>query len=168
MMIRALLAIALVVLAPAVRAQAPVKFVGKYGVWEAHYAKVAGAPVCYVATVPETASRKLVKRAEVALMVSFWPKQRIGAQIKLAAGHRLKADSRVRLQFAGKAYLLWVKGQNGWADNRAMDRAIVRSLEAGNRLNVVSVPVKGPLVTDTFSLAGFTKAWAAAKKACGK
>ena len=166
----ALTTVLLAVLAPSAHAQiqADVKFVGKYGVWEAHSARIGGQTVCYVATTPENASRNVAKRAEVALMVSYWPKQKIDGQIKLAAGHRLKKDSNVRLQFAGKAYLLWVKGQTGWADSRTMDKAIVRSLEAGKKLNVVSVPTKGALVTDTFSLTGFTKAWAAAKGACGK
>ena len=167
MLVRAGLALALLA-ALTVGVQAQVKFVGKFGVWEAYRARVAGTLVCYVATIPNLASRKMAKRAEVALMVSYWPKQKIDGQVKLAAGYRLKKDSRVRLQFAGKAYLLWVKGQNGWAVHRAMDRAIVRSLEAGKKLNVVSVPAKGPLVTDTFSLDGFTKAWAAARGACGK
>ena len=48
-----------------------------------------------------------------------------------------------------------------------MDRAIIRSLELGKKVTVVTRPAKGAVVTDTFSLDGFTKAWEAARKACG-
>ncbi len=149
-------------------AQAQVKFVGKFGVWEAHRAKVAGEAVCYVATIPAASSRKVPKRAEVALMVSYWPKDRLDGQIKVAAGFPLKKDSKIKLRFSGKQYQLWVKGQNGWAADRKADRAIVRLLEVGKKLAVTSAPAAGAPVTDTFSLTGFTKAWAAAKGACAK
>lgn len=144
------------------------KFAGKYGVWEAHRAVTGGETVCFVATTPERSSRKVTGRGEVALMVSHWPKDKINGQVKLAAGYTLKKNSMVELRFAGRSYSLWTKGRNGWASDAKMDRAIVRSLEAGKKLSVVSRPVKGAAVTDTFSLDGFTKAWEAARKACGK
>jgi invasion protein IalB len=144
------------------------KYLGKFGAWEAHRARAGGETVCYIAAVPERTNRKVAGRREVALMVSRWPKAKIDAQVKLAAGYTLKKDSTVTFRFVGRSYKLWTKGRNAWADGRKMDKAIVLAMEAGRKLTVESQPGKGKSVTDTFSLTGFNDAWDAARKACGK
>ncbi|MDX1424550.1 MAG: invasion associated locus B family protein, partial [Kiloniellales bacterium] len=47
------------------------------------------------------------------------------------------------------------------------DQAIVKAMRAGSSMVVKGTSSRGTVTTDTYSLLGFSKAYAAISKACG-
>lgn len=160
--------LALGVAVPATEAYAKGReFLGGFRDWDAFLDKTAkGEKSCYAISVPKETAPKNVKRGEIYIMVTQWPKAKIKNQISLAAGYTLKKDSDVTLTIDKHGFKLFAQDDRAWASNDKQDAEITAAMKKGTTLTVKGMSARGTETTDTYSLAGFSSALNAITQAC--
>lgn len=137
------------------------KRIGTWENWEAATHQEAGQPVCYAFTRPTASSPALPGRGDVVLSVT----ERSGGRdaVALTAGFTYPANAEVDIVSDGVTLPFYTSGRSAFArDGRAAVSLFSRGLQAQAR----SPGPRGKPVTDTFSLRGFSQAYAAITKAC--
>jgi len=122
--------------------------------------------VCYMIGQPEKAEPAGAARKPPSAMVAHRPDERIANVVSFVEGYPLKDGSDVLLDIGAAQFELFTKDDSAWARTSELDRAIVEALAKGRQAVVKGTPRKGPATTDTYSLAGFSKALAMIDKAC--
>jgi hypothetical protein len=143
---------------PAVRGP---KAIGTFDDWIAATYEQAGHTVCYAFTRAQTSTPSLPHRGQVVLTVTQRPDQRDGVAIEAGFDFAPKAAVTVQVDRTGLDF--YTAQHNAFArDGKASVVAFQRGARAIARLP----GPHGHQVTDTFSLKGFSAAYAAVVKAC--
>ena len=173
-----LLCLALVLAAPAVAQQ---KAAAQQKKEPAHPAAASNAPkelatfddwiaashgdgsqiVCYALTRAKTSTPSLVGRGQVVLTVSERPTVR--DTVAIEAGFDYAKDAAVTVQVDQTGLDFYTRGSNAYARD---GKAAVAAFQRGERAIARSPGPKKEQVTDSFSLKGFSAAYAAVVKAC--
>ena len=143
-------------------ALASVVEIGVYADWRAY---TEGA-ICYMGSEPKKAEGKYTSRDQPYVLVSHRPKDKSLGVIEIGAGYAYKKESEVEMTIGDKTFRLFTNGSNAWARNTKTDRALVAAMKAGKAMVIKGTSRRGTLTTDTYSLTGFTAAYAAIGKAC--
>lgn len=131
---------------------------GAFGSWVAAIYQENGQPVCYAVAHAVGSIPPVPNRSAAVLTVTERPTARDAVSIGGIA-----TDAGVALRVDGAGLDLYPANGTAFARNSAMAVAALRS---GSQAMVQSVsPSYGP-VTDTFSLTGFSAAYAAIMSAC--
>ena len=144
--------------APAARPEGP-KSIGTFQDWQAATHTEGGQTVCYALTRAKPAGA-VPGRGEVVLTVTHRPNLRDA--VAISAGFAYAANAEVKVE-AGPAVFDFYTAQRS-----AFAREGAKTVAAFNRVQQAVAKSPGPRgpVTDTFSLKGFTQAYAAITKAC--
>ena len=144
--------------APAARPEGP-KSIGTFQDWQAATHTEGGQTVCYALTRAKPAGA-VPGRGEVVLTVTHRPNLRDA--VAISAGFAYAANAEVKVE-AGPASFDFYTAQRS-----AFAREGARAVAAFNRAAQATARSPGPRgpVSDTFSLRGFTQAYAAITKAC--
>jgi hypothetical protein len=134
--------------------------------WTAYAYSEKSGKVCYLAGEPKKSEPASGKRRHPLAMVTHRPGEKIANVVSFIEGYPLKDGSEVSLDIGGAKFDLFTKGDSAWARTPELDRAIVETMSKGKQAVVKGTPQKGPVTTDTFSLAGFAQALALIDKAC--
>jgi hypothetical protein len=137
------------------------KRIGKWEDWQAATHQEAGQPVCYAFTRPTASSPGIPGRGDVVLTVT----QRQGGRdaVALSAGFAYAPNAEVELVADGITLPFYTSGRSAFArDGKAAAALFGKALQAVAR----SPGPRGTAVADTFSLRGFSQAYAAINKAC--
>jgi len=160
----------LIGLAPAPAfAEAP-KAIGTFGDWVVFASGAPKATACYVSGKPAKSEPKAAKRGEVFLQVSF--RKASGGElaatneVSIISGYPYKEGSDAEIAIGGTKVALFTQGDGAWARDANTDLEVVAALKQGKSATVKGTSAKGTATTDTFALAGFGDALAAAMKAC--
>ena len=142
----------------AAKADGP-KSIGTFQDWQAATHTEGGQTVCYALTRAKTAGA-VPGRGEVVLTVTHRPNLRDA--VAISAGFAYAANAEVKVE-AGQAVLDFYTAQRS-----AFAREGAKTVAAFNRVQQATAKSPGPRgpVADTFSLKGFTQAYAAITKAC--
>lgn len=148
---------------PRVRTAGPngPKSIGKFEDWQAATHSEGGQTVCYAFTRVQSSAPAVPGRGDVVLTVTQRPTGRDA--VAISAGFAYPAGAEV-VMAADKAELpFYTSGRSAFArDGHAATMAFDKA-----RTAVAKSPApKGITVSDTFSLRGFTPAYAAINKAC--
>ena len=143
---------------PTVKSDGP-KSIGTFQDWQAATHTEGGQPVCYALTRAKPAGA-LPGRGEVVLTVTQRPTLRDA--VAISAGFAYAANAEVKVE-AGQAKLDFYTAQRS-AFARSGPAAVAAFTKAAHALATSPGP-RGP-VADTFSLKGFSAAYAAINKAC--
>jgi invasion protein IalB len=135
--------------------------------WSAFRYKQDGETVCYMASTPKKAEGDYTDRGDVYAIVTHRPASNRIGEVSIDAGYAYKKDSSVRLKIGDQGWDLFTNGSSAWAPTATDDQAIVKAMRAGSSMIVKGTSSRGTLTTDTYSLLGFSKAYAAISKACG-
>lgn len=151
---------------PAAPAAAPAKpsgpkSIGKFDDWTAATYAEAGQTVCYAFTKAQSSSPSLPKRDQVILTVTERPAGRDAVAIESGLSFADKAAVTVQIDQGG--FEFYTSGRNAFARD---GKAVVAAFHKGSRAITRSPGPKEAPVTDTFSLKGFSAAYAAIVKAC--
>lgn len=150
---------------PAVTHQAPAaaapKSIGKFEDWTAATHEESGKTVCYAFVRAESSSPALAGRGSVVLTVAERPGGRDA--VAMEAGFAYAANAAVTMQVDQAAFDFYTSQRNAFARD---GKALVAAFEKAGRAIARSPGPKNAQVTDTFSLKGFTAAYAAVVKAC--
>ena len=137
------------------------KRIGKWEDWQAATHQEAGQPVCYAFTRPAASSPAVPGRGDVVLTVT----QRQGGRdaVALSAGFAYAPNAEVELVAEGVTLPFYTAGRSAFArDGKAAVSLFGKARQAVAR----SPGPRGVAVADTFSLRGFSQAYAAITKAC--
>ena len=143
-------------------AAAKVGEIGVYADWRAY---TEGA-ICYMGSEPKKAEGKYTSRGQPYVIVSHRPKDKSLGVIEIGAGYAYKKESEADVAIGDKSFRLFTDGSNAWARDAKTDRALVAAMKVGKAMVVKGTSSRGTLTTDTYSLTGFTAAFAAIGKAC--
>ncbi len=148
---------------PAARvAPAAPREIGKFEDWTAATHQEAGQTVCYAFTRASASTPSLPGRGDVVLTVTERPGAARDA-VALSAGFAYAQNAAASAQIDQATMPLYTAQRSAFArDGKAMAAA----MERGHSAIIKSPGLRNASVTDTFSLRGFSPAYAAINKAC--
>jgi hypothetical protein len=143
------------------------KLLGTYQDWDAFTLTTDnGQKMCYVVSLPKTMAPKGVNRGQTYLTVTHSPARKVRDEVNVIAGYTYQKSSEVTFDIGGEKKTLFTAGDAAWAYDPASDRAIVAALKKGITLTVTGKSSRGTTTHDTYSLRGFSNAYASASAAC--
>jgi hypothetical protein len=145
---------------PAPPANAPKKL-GSFDDWTAATHQEGGATVCYAFTYSTNSVPKLPGRGEVVLTVTERPGAR--DEVALSAGFAYAPGATVTVQVEQTGFDFYTAQRNAFGRD---GKAVVGALQKGKEALARSPGPRETRVVDTFSLRGFSAAYAAINKAC--
>ena len=143
-----------------------VQRLGASGGWSAYTFKGHFGQVCYVLGFP-VKRQQSGKRKPAVMMVTHRPQEHVSDVVSLDEGYRFKEGSDASLDIDGTKFNLFTKVDTAWSRTADLDKAIVAAMAKGSHAAIEGTPQKGPPISDTYSLAGFSRALALIDKACG-
>jgi invasion protein IalB len=146
---------------PTAAASPAPKEIAKVEDWTAATYQASGQTVCYALTRAQTSAPSLPGRGEVVLTVTLRPTARDTVAIDSALDY--PKDASVTVQVNQTALDFFTRQRDAYARD---GKAAVAAFQKGERAIARSPGPKGQQVTDTFSLKGFSAAYAAIVKAC--
>jgi hypothetical protein len=142
--------------------------IGVFSDWSAFTEKENGKTMCYIGSVPEKEEGDYTQRGGALILVTSRPAEKSFDVVSIQAGYVYKKGSEVEIIIGARRFELFTKGGNAWAKDSKIDRQLVTAMKGGKSMVVKGTSSRGTLTTDTYSLAGFTAAYGATGKACGK
>lgn len=123
-------------------------------------------PRCYAIAkaAPSSARRDYQPYASV----GSWPRRAIRGQVHVRLSRALGERPNVRLAVGDKRFDLTGGGGDAWAQDRAMDAAIVAAMRSASTMSVSATDAQGRRFTDRYNLAGIATALDAATIGCAR
>lgn len=137
------------------------KEIGSYDAWTAATFDEGGHKVCYALTRVQSSTPTLPGRGEVVLTVTERPAVR--DTVAVTAGYTFPPKASVTMQVDQTGIDFFTRERDAYARD---GKAAVAAFQRGDRAILRSPGPKDQHVTDTFSLKGFSAAYAAVVKAC--
>jgi invasion protein IalB len=145
---------------PAAASNAP-KEISTSGDWTAATHQEGNQTVCYALTRVQSSNPSVPGRGEVVLTVTERPAVR--DTVAIEAGFDYPKDAAVTVQVDQTGLDFFTRERDAYARDA---KAALVAFQKGERAIARSPGPKGQQVTDTFSLKGFSAAYAAIVKAC--
>ena len=149
------------------------KSIGIYSDWEAVTVKDAKGKVCYITSNPKKADAGVKNRQKAYAMVTHRPAEKTFDVVSFVAGYNYKDGSKAIVEIDNEKLALYTAGNAAWAwdnptaDDQASDKKLVDAMRKGTSMTVHGTTARGTETTDSYSLIGFNKAYAAIGSACG-
>jgi hypothetical protein len=138
----------------------PPKLIGRFDDWQAATHQEAGQPVCYALTRAAASAPKLPGRGDVVMTVTERSSGRDA--VAISAGFAYPANAEVTVRAEQETLPFYTAQRSAFArDGHAAVAAFMKARQA-----VARSPSARGTVTDTFSLRGFSAAYAAITRAC--
>jgi hypothetical protein len=138
--------------------------VATFGDWGAFLAK-GKAKTCYALASPK--ERKPEAKHETAyVFIADRPGEKVHNEVSIIMGFALKENGGASAKVGSETFDLVAKGANAWIKNPADEAKFVDALKHGGKLVVKAPALKGPVTTDTYSLAGLKPALDRVTKDC--
>ena len=138
--------------------------VGTFGDWGAYLAKGKGK-TCYALAKPK--ERKPDGKKDAAyVFIADRPAEKVHNEVSIMMGFPIKESGALEAKIGSSSFDLVAKGSNAWIKNPADEAKFVEALKHSGRLIVKAPPLKGPVTTDSYSLAGLKQALERVSKDC--
>ena len=145
--------------------------------WSAFVHGEGGSKVCFVQSKAGGWKPKGIRRGDPFLQVAHYPAEKVFGEVSFNVGYPLKAKSRPRadVEVRGKRhrFTFYVEDtgdrSSAWVDEnkkRTRNGEMVKAMKAGRRLAFTATSARGTVVTDSYSLTGFSAAYKAIDRAC--
>jgi len=142
---------------------------GEFDDWTAYHYKDASGDVCYIASSPKKDEGKYTKRGDIYAVVTHRPKDNSFDVVNFTAGYTYKTGAEVVIKIGDSIFKdFFTSDDKAWAINDKADKDVVSAMLKGSRMIVQGVSNKGSETKDTYSLAGFSKAYKAISSKCNK
>ena len=142
------------------------KKVGKYKDWEVMVMLEQSGKVCFAQSTPVLQAPKSNKR-DARLFVTFRPNEKITNEISATGGYEFNKNNSVLATSGNNKFKFDIKQQGfAWMTSNKKEDIMIKVMKKGSRIMVSGYNDKGSQTIDHYSLLGFTKAYATAKKAC--
>lgn len=137
------------------------KAIGHFDDWTAAIHQESGQPVCYAFTRASSSNPTLRGRGDVVLTVTERPGGRDA--VAISAGFAYGQNAAVQVAADPVTMEFYTAQRSAFARD---GHAAVAAFQKGSKVVARSPGPKNSVVTDTFSLRGFSAAYAAIEKAC--
>jgi len=141
--------------------------IGAFRYWSAFTSQRPEGKVCWAATKPSDKDFNGSGRGDVFLMITVYPDSGVDTEVSILSGYQYDESRTVQAKIGSQNFSFFAVKDGAWLETRNEERQIVAAMRKGAKATVTGYAEGGGRSTDTFSLLGFTKAYAAAKKACG-
>ncbi len=142
---------------------------GSFDKWNAFAVGTDADKVCYMATTPKQSVGKYTKRDDVFLLVTHRPAENSYDVVSIETGFTYQPGSKPTFRIDNqKTINMAVDGDRAWFPDNATDEKVIPELIKGSNVIVKAKSKRGTAITDTYSLKGFSKAYNAIQKACGR
>jgi hypothetical protein len=135
--------------------------------WAAYTYKGHLGQVCYITGFPSKREPPSLKRRPPVMMVTHRPSESVSDVVSFDIGSPFKDGSDATLEVDSSKFALFTKGDTAWSRTADLDKTIVAAMAKGNHAVIEGTAQKGPTITDSYSLSGFSHALALIDKACG-
>lgn len=98
--------------------------------------------------------------------VGTWPNRQVRGQFHVRLSRVIGEGSAITLHVGRQDFTLTGGGGDAWAQDKAMDAAIVAAMRVASRMTVTSRGNDGRAFTDSYSLSGVVNALDAATVGC--
>jgi hypothetical protein len=142
---------------------------GNFEGWYAFAQGEGNDKLCYMIAAPTVSVGEVANRGEVGLIITHQMGGKVRDQVSVALGfepHKTRY-TKAKVDKSGNVLLRLVDGDRVWIREASVDRQLVARMKNGANLVVTGMSSNGVASQDTFSLDGFTKAYAAISLACG-
>jgi invasion protein IalB len=158
--------LSLAVLAPSLADAAP-KLVSNHQAWNL-YVVEGDEKVCYIASEPTKQEGTYKSRGNPFIIVARIPSNPPIDEVSVRAGYTYKKDSEVSVRIDGKPFSFFTNAEQAWAKSSEEDKAAIAAMRRGKQALVQATSTRDTKSSDTYSLSGFSDAYAALTTACGK
>ncbi|MEL6486601.1 MAG: invasion associated locus B family protein [Pseudomonadota bacterium] len=100
--------------------------------------------------------------------IGTWPARQVRGQLHLHLSRAVKSGARVRLSVGNQRFDLMAQGRDAWAEDKAMDAAIIAAMRSATRMSVSARASSMRRFTDRYSLDGAATAMDAAVVGCSE
>jgi invasion protein IalB len=143
------------------------QFLGSFQDWDAFTEKRNKTETaCYTIAVPKDKQPAKLKRREVYMMVTHWPKAKIENQVSVIMGYPLKKGSVVTFSLDKRSFKMFIDGDRAWAWDSKQDNEMTDAMKKSATITIKGISARGAETTDRYSLSGFAAAHNAITKAC--
>lgn len=125
-----------------------------------------GAGRCYAIAIPEPS--RAAREYRPFASVGTWPRRGVRGQVHFRLSRKLAATPAITLAVGGRRFALTGGGGDAWAQDKAMDAAIVAAMRTAGSLSISATDARGRRFTDRYSLAGAATALDAASIGCAR
>lgn len=146
---------------------------GDFGKWSAFKSLEKGQSVCFISSQPTKTEGKYSRRGEILVFVSHRPKEGVIGEVSFLSGYDFKPANdddplagQIEAKIGEEKMYLFTQGERAWAKNETDDKKLVQSMISGEKMLVRGRSKYDTLTTDTYSLAGFTKAYEKITSVC--
>ena len=142
---------------------------GNFGAWYAFTQGEGADKLCYMIAAPIQSLGQIPNRGEVGLIITHQMGGKVRDQVSVALGfqpHKSKF-TKAKVDKSSNVLLRVADGDRVWIRESKTDSQLVARMKGGDHLVVTGTSSNGVASQDTFSLNGFTKAYAAISLACG-
>jgi hypothetical protein len=123
-------------------------------------------PRCYA--IAKAAPSSARREHDPYASVGSWPRRAVRGQVHFRLSRNLSRAPSIRLALGDRRFELTGGGGDAWAQNRAMDAAIVAAMRSAGTMSVSATDSRGNRFTDRYSLAGVATALDAATIGCAR
>ena len=140
---------------------------GSYRDWDALViTKDGGEKQCYMISVPKTKSPGNVTHGDVYLTVTQRPRVNVTDEVNFVAGYSFRPNTEVAASIGKRNFRMFTEGDGAWLRTPREDAQMVAAMKAGESLFLRGTSTRGTNTSYRLSLAGFTAAYNASKRAC--
>ncbi len=168
MMARPLILLSMLLAVPAA-AQEPER-IAAHQDWVAYVYGSGDNKICYIASSPKSWKPKGINRDPAYFQVAHFPGKNLTGEIHVEVGYPLKSGNkpraRIRVKKKTQDFRFFVNDSSAWVTD-GKNAPVVEAMKAGSTLAFTATSARGTVVTDSYSLRGFTAAYKAITKACG-
>ena len=144
---------------------------GKFGEWRAASTSGPQHTKCHVTAKPKKATfvdkkNKNTKRGRTYILVSRRSHCTDPAMVTFGFGYPINEKKDVMAVIERHKFDLLAQGERAWALSDQDEIRLIEAMKGGKELILKATSKRGACTEDTYSLAGFSKAWSRAKVAC--
>ncbi len=147
------------------RAQEP-RSLGTFRDWSAFGYTDGATRVCFIGSQPRKAEGNYSKRGDIWALVTHRSPAGERDVVQIITGYNYMADAPVTITIGEEKFTLFGEGENAWTFTRHDDTDLVTTMKAGINMIVEGRSSRGTVTTDTYSLLGFTAAYASISQTC--
>ena len=136
--------------------------------WSAFKGGTGKSKYCYIGSAPIKEKGNYKRRDDRYVLLTHRPPEKQFDVFELRAGYTYKKKSTVVINIDSQKFELFTSGGTAWAKKAKTDRALARAMIRGRIMTVSGTSSRGTRTLDTYSLKGFTAAYNAIGKNCGK
>jgi hypothetical protein len=148
-------------------AAAPLAAKDSLGVFESWGAfRDPTVPRCYAVAVPKAS--RAPRDYQPFASVGTWPRRAVRGQVHFRLSRKLAPGAAIMLSLGGQRFALSGGGGDAWAQDKAMDAAIVAAMRSARSMIVSWRDARGRRFSDTYALGGAATAMDAATIGCAR